>query len=270
MRFCRSYEGGVALLGVLLMCVSLAVPTTRSSSARNLCRSSLETLAIKINATAVEEGLDWAIVKLGGLEEDVVLEGEDFRGCYRLLSVTQKSVVLMNSATQERREFFLGGYSSPPTQPRANRATQNEDFVDQAMQRHTVVRESDTVDRIEYPLSTNFAHLPKIVYHNRSGSSFYGDYEALGLGERLANEASRDTSSHIQGVRINEPSQDSFFGALGLQDGQKIVAINGHFVSSPDEISRLLEEREGRQLSVGYYDPETRMIRSTHGVINSM
>jgi hypothetical protein len=260
----------MALLVLFALGAGLASPSTRLAGGRERCHNSLNTAAIKVHATGVEEGQDWAIVKLGGLEEDVISEGQAFRGCYRLVSVRQKSIVLENRATQEQREFFLGGYSSAPSRSLPSRPTSNEDFVDQAMERHSVVRESNTVDRVEYPLSTNFAHLPKVVYHNRSGSSFYGDYEALGLGERLAHEGANDPSSHIQGVRINEPSENSFFGSLGLKDGQKIVAVNGHFVSSPDEISRLLEAREGRQLALGYYDPETRMILSTHGVIDSM
>jgi type II secretory pathway component PulC len=255
---------------MLAMCAAIAAPAVRSVGDRELCQNSLKNAAIKINATGVEEEQDWAIVKLGGFEEDVVSVGDELHGCYRVLSVSHKSVVLENRATHEQREFFLSGYSTAPSRARPSQPTTNQDFVDQAMERHKVVRESDTVERIEYPLSTNFAHLPKLVYHNRSGSSFYGDYQALGLGERLAYEDKRDPSSHIQGVRINEPSRDSFFGSLGLKDGQKIVAINGHFVSSPEQISRLLEEREGNQLSLGYYDPETRMILSTHGVINSM
>lgn len=270
MRLCRFNEGGIVLLAILALSAGLAAPSTRVGVNRELCRSSLQNAPIKVHATGVEEGQDWAIVKLGGLEEDVISEGQEFRGCYRLVSVRLKSIVLAHSETEEQREFFLGGYSSPPSRPRASRPMTNEDFTDQAMERHSVVPESETFDRIEYPLSTNFAHLPKVVYHNRSGSSFYGDYKALGLGERLANESANDPSSHVQGVRINEPSENSFFGSLGLKDGQKIVAVNGHFVSSPDEISRLLEEREGRQLSLGYYDPETRMILSTHGVIDSM
>ncbi len=270
MRSSRLHEGAMALLVLFALSAGLASPSMHREVDRELCHHSLKTASVKVHATGLEEGKDWAIVKLGGLQEDVVSEGEDFRGCYRLVSVSQKSIVLQHTDTEEQREFFLGGYSSLPSRPRPSRPSTNEDFVDQAMERHSIVQGSENFDRIEYPLSTNFAHLPKVVYHNRSGSSFYGDYQALGLGERFANEGSNDPSSHIQGVRINEPSENSFFGSLGLKDGQKIVAINGHFVSSPGEISRLLEEREGRQLSLGYYDPETRMILSTHGVIDSM
>ena len=270
MRSYRLHESGVALFTALVVCASLGTPTIRSANATTRCQNALKLSTIQVHATGIEEDRDWAIVKLGGFQEDVVAEGEEFRGCYRLESVREKSVVLKNLATREQREVFLAGYSSSSIRSTPASPTTNDDFVEAAMEKHAVVRESATVDRIEYPQSANSAHLPKLVYHNRAGSSFYGDYRALGIGERLNNESAVDSSSHIEGVRINEPSKESFLGSLGLKDGQKIVAINGHFVRSPEEISRLLEDREGKQLSLGYYDPETRMILSTHGIINSM
>lgn len=270
MRSYRLHESGFALLTLLAMCASIATPVLRPSVDQGRCHDALHSNAIQVYATGVEEGSDWAIVKLRGLEEVVVTEGEEFHKCFRLVAVREKSVVLSNTLSDERREFFLGGYSTAQVRVVSTKPTTNQDFVESAMERHSVVRESPTVDRIEYPASTNSAHLPKLIFHNKAGSSFYGDYSALGLGERQADESPSDSSSHIQGVRVNEPSQGSLLASLGLKDGQKIVAVNGRFVRTPEEVSRLLEQRDGQPVSLGYYDPESRMILSTHGVVSSM
>lgn len=270
MRSHRVHKRELAFFAILTILTSLAVGLMQSAHASTPCQNALKLSTIKVHATGIEEDRVWAIVKLGGFQEDVVSEGDEFRGCYRLESVRKKSVILKNLVTDEQREIFLAGYSSASIRSLPKPPIANQDFVEAAMESHKVVHESATVDRLQYPESSNYAHLPKLIYHNRTGSSFYGDYRALGLGERLNNESATDASSHVQGVRINEPSKDSFFGSLGLKDGQKIVAINGHFVQTPEDISRLLEAREGKPLSLGYYDPETAMILSTHGIVNSM
>jgi len=247
------------------------VPGALIAEHSGACRTPLQAISLKVSATGIEEGSDWAIVRLGvsHSSDEILEEGERLQGCLKLVSVRKSSIVLLNIQTDERREFFLAGYSAMPSAAAPKQPATNQDFVNIAMERHKVVRVSDLVDRIDYPLSANSSALPKLIFHNRSGSSFYGDYAALGLGERSPGGESSDESAHVQGVRINQPSENSFLGSLGFKDGQKIVAINGQFVKSPEDISRLLEQRRDAPVSIGYYDPESQMILGEHAVISS-
>ena len=243
----------------------------RAARISGACQTLLTHIPLKVNATGIEEGPDWAIVKIDGSysQEQVVSEGEELAGCYRLVSVRKNSIVVLNVKTDEQREFFISGYSNAPLVFAPKQSNSNEESGNREMENCKVHKVSDLVDRLEYPLSSNFAHLPKLIYHNRAGSSFYGNYEAMGLGERAPIETTPDASSHVQGVRVNKPSDKSFFGSLGFTDGQKIIAINGQAVKTPQEVGRLLEERRDAPVSIGYYDPETRMILSEHALIRS-
>lgn len=269
MPFGRFHTSTLVSAALLALCVFVATPFRPSLTNNEECAKALTHNALAVNATGIEEGGNWAIIKARNKLGEVVSEGEEFFGCLQLVAVNEKSVVIQNTRTNERRELFLTGQSSPYRAPVLKPPTTNEDFVQEGMRRHSVVPVSSLVDKIEYPASTNFAHLPKIVYHNRAGSSFYGDYQALGLGERGTNTQESDSSSHISGVRINGPSEDSFLASLGLKDGQKIVAVNGQFVKSPEDVSRLMEARDGGPLSIGYYDPDSQMILATHGIVTS-
>jgi membrane-associated protease RseP (regulator of RpoE activity) len=105
------------------------------------------------------------------------------------------------------------------------------------------------------------------VYKNERGAALYEDLDALGLGQ---NPQPRSPDSEIAGVTIGDNSPNSIFGALGLTTGDRIVAINGHEVSNPQDIGRLMREAGNTPIHIGYAEGESSGVLTTAALIKTL
>jgi hypothetical protein len=261
-----------AITCVALAGLGLGAPLPTQQQQQQLwhpsCYRDLVHAPLEVKGVGVEDGGNWTVVQLGNLPEQLLLEGQSFGGCYTVSVVTSRGVLLRNSARQSERQFFMGGFSSVASlhEPRHSAVViSNQDFERRALAGARITPVSKAVDRIDYPSESNYAHLPKIVFHNTEGEAFYSRPKSIGV----TVSDKEDPRPEIAGVQIAAPPEGSLLSSLGLREGQKIVRINSQMVDTVDDISQRLASLGDTPLTVSYFDPASGLIMGAHGMVAS-
>ena len=246
------------MIAIATLVVIIGIPTRHSSRS---CPPSLTNLSLTLRGTGVEETKRWALFSLPNSQEELVGPGDMLQGCFTVEDITTKSATLRLHHSDELRTFFLSGHSMQGVAP-----TQHQDsngFM-RAMTGFTSTAVSPEVDKITYPEYSNNNTLPQAIYLNKKGDALFRDLNALGLGEDAVAES--DTSTQ-RGVQIGSNSEGSLLGSIGLRQGDHIVAINGHFVTTPQEVAAFIRAAGDRPIQISYSDASNEGILSTAAMI---
>lgn len=253
------FKNGLPLAYLVL---TLGVPTPLDRGSQT-CHRPIEDISLTVRATGVESSGNWALVAMNGREDILVNEGDALGHCLSLSGVTNNSIVVRATTTGEERQFFFGGFSTAHVEQKRPTSNSRDGYM-RAVEGHQITPVSSTIDKIEYPPFSNSNTLPQVVYRNEQGAALYDDFEAIGLGRDPQSQA---PESGLAGVTIGDNSTNSIFGALGLTAGDRIVAINGHHVSSPEEIGRIMREAGDATIQIGYAEGESSGVITTAALI---
>ena len=225
------------------------------------CPPTLTNLAYTLRGTGVEETKQWALFSLQNSQEELVGPGDELEGCFTVVNISTRSATLRLQGSNELRTFYLSGHSAKGVE--SNSQEPSSGFM-RAMTGFTSSAISPEVEKITYPDHSDNNTLPQAIYVNKKGDSLYRDLNALGLGEDAVAES--DTSTQ-RGVQIGTNSEGSLLGSIGLRQGDHIVAINGNFVTTPQEVAAFIKAAGDRPIQISYSDASSEGILSTAAMI---
>ncbi len=248
------------VIAVATLVFMIAIP--HRSTVRQ-CPGPLADIPYTLRGIGIEEKTKWALFSLKNSrqEEELVEPGEVLEGCFTVIDITNNSATLRSKQNEELRTFYLSGHSMKGREP--TRHGDSNGFM-RAMTGFKSTAVSAEVEKITYPEHSNNNTLPQAIYLNKTGDAFYRDLRALGLGDDAIAES--DTSPQ-QGVQIGSNSEGSLLGSIGLRKGDHIVAINGNFVTTPQEVAAYIKAAGDRPIQISYSDTSSEGILSTAAMI---
>lgn len=256
----------IVIRGLILTIVCLM---GRTGSCAPLCTTPLASLNLTISAVGIEKEGNWALVSFDGKDATLVQQGETLRNCYKVSQVTHNSVLLADITTTTTREFFLAGHASKPTGPSLSH---NQTAKQKPASSGSAILKplSPHVSAVEYPPSFDADSYPRAILTTKQDDKIFDDYSVIGLDPTTPDGTSNTPSSAKEiGVQVGKISQDSFFGAVGLQGSHRIISINGKRVSSKRDISRVLRDVGSGEVDITYYDAAEDGLLTTHAAIKS-
>ena len=236
----------------------IAIPTRHSSHS---CPPTLTNLPYTLRGAGVEETKRWALFSLHNSQEELVGPGDELAGCFTVVDISTKSATLRLHGSDQLRTFFLSGHSATGVESIPH---EDSNGFMRAMTGFTSTAISSEVDKITYPEHSNNNTLPQAIYLNKKGDAFYSDLNAMGLG----TDALAESDSAMQrGVQIGSNSEGSLLGSIGLRQGDHIVAINGTFVTTPQEVAASIKAAGDRPIQISYSDASNEGILSTAAMV---
>ena len=232
-------------MALVALLVTLGTPeSVRSRHCPTLLRETSYTL----QGTGIEDGNRWALLRYKNSEDELFSPGDVVDACFTVMAVTNNSIILQSRTSADIRTLFLSGYSSPRLETEGLR---DSDGLVRAVLGYRTQPISKEIDTITYPEYSDNNTLPHSIYYNRRGNDFYNDLSAIGLGKDARPQS---PDSPHRGVEIGSNSEKSLFGSLGLRRGDRIVAINGHFVTTPREVAEYLRAGGDAPIQISYSD----------------
>ncbi len=246
------------VIAVVTLVVLIGVPNLRTNRS---CTSTPPGLSYSLRGTGIEETTRWALFSVPNAQDELVSPGDMLEGCFTVVAITHNSATIMSQQNNEFYTFFLSGHSKQGVEP-----TTGQDLSGfmRAMTGFTSTAISPEVEKITYPDHSDNNTLPQAIYLNKKGDALYRDLNALGLGEDAVAES--DTSTQ-RGVQIGTNSERSLLGSIGLRRGDHIVAINGNFVTTPQEVAAFIKAAGDRPIQISYSDASSEGILSTAAMI---
>ncbi len=225
------------------------------------CPPTLTNLPYTLRGTGVEETGRWALFSLPNSQDELVGPGDTLGGCFIVVDISTKGATLRLQGNEELRTFFISGRSTKGVDPRPQEESSR---LIRAMTGFSSTTISAEIDKITYPDYSDNNTLPQAIYFNKRGDALFLDLNALGLGEDAVAESDSSTQ---RGVQIGSNSEGSLLGSVGLRQGDHIVAINGNFVTTPQEVAAYIKAAGSRPIQIAYSDAGGEGILSTAAMV---
>jgi len=237
---------------------------------------------LEITGIDYEANSSVAIIR-SGPTEDTYSEGDYIGENLAITSITRRSVIVTDLQNGTSRELFLYGGAAIGTTDARKGNERRDSTVEQRLgtpqpaalsgrQQYTIpaqnflpivpaqdpvkslsetqfIKSSENVVKVQSQDDVVEAGLPQTIYLNKSGDQLYTDEAKIGIP---ADSVPFYQDGEIQGIQLGFNSPNSVLGGFGLSAGDVIQLIDGHYVTSMDEVTRLLRTSEGNIVRVAY------------------